>query len=94
MAFGLKVMDSAGAVIFDSTLAVGWVALGTFKVTAGAGGFTNTYPALAGRTPALIAFTGDGSDLVNITLDVSLGYPRMTVTSWAGWDRYFMLVCS
>jgi hypothetical protein len=90
MAFGLKVFDGSGNVTFDSTVAVGFVPIGVFNIAGGASGFTNTYPALAGRTPVVIPFDAGTYGLTNVTTDVSLGYPRLTVTTASG-RRLFML---
>jgi hypothetical protein len=75
MAFGLQILGPSGQVWFDSNDATGGVPVG---LHAGSSSFTNTYPSLAGRTLEVLAMSLGGTD--GVTVDHSLGYPRMTVS--------------
>jgi hypothetical protein len=72
MAFGLQIWDESGNLMFDSTLAVGGVSLGTFAVLLA--GQTFTFPTMIGRTGFLMPAGGAGIN--GYTSDNSLGYLR------------------
>jgi hypothetical protein len=78
MACGVQILDASGVLIWDSTTVVGGVFIDTrsFSSTTTA---TLTYPALAGLTPSVTPHTPQGT--AGVTVDTSLGYPRVTVAT-------------
>lgn len=78
MPFGVRVFNSAGAVVWDSTTAGGGVIAGVEQVAAGASPVF-TYSSFPGRS-AKVMSSQVGKD-TGVTIDYSLGHPRVSVAS-------------
>jgi hypothetical protein len=89
MPAGLQIRNAAGVLVFDSTTAVGGVFL-DFKTYPGASTEVLTFPDFAGATPSII-HTGRGGTDPNVTVDTTLGYPRVTVGT-SNTDRTFAVM--
>jgi hypothetical protein len=90
VSYGLKVYDAAGALIWDSTAVVGGIIADCREFASGESGVF-TYPAYAGRA----AFLLRDYDTIpaSITVDTTLGYPRVTVAAEAvSWRRFMLAV--
>ena len=73
MAYGIRVRDAQNRIVFDSSLAVGGVALGFYTVAPG--GSTWEFPDYSGAGGYAIA-AGRTGGYVNYTTDNSLGHLR------------------
>lgn len=87
MTFGVQTFDASGGLVWDSSVAVGGIVADSRQVASGVS-TTFTYPAYAGRTPFLIGLLD--TTPASITVDTTLGYPRVSVAS-AGIARRFIL---
>lgn len=87
-AYGLQIMDATGAVIFDSTTAIGGVVI-DYREYGPTLSATLTYPAYAGHSPFLVHIYPNQATVV---LDTSLGYPRVTVSAGAAGPRKFLVM--
>lgn len=92
MSYGLQTFNAAGAVTFDSTLAVGFLPIGLYEVALGAPGFVKTWPGYPGRTVFIVDSDGFGYSHEGVTVDSALGYPRITVASSTISQRIFLVV--
>lgn len=70
---GIKLWNTSGALVFDSTTVIGGICLGFFTVASG--GSTYTFPSIAGATGVALT-AGSGNNGVLYTSDNSLGYLR------------------
>lgn len=80
MAFGIRVFNSAGTVVWDSTTAGGGIIVGVEAVAASTAPVF-TYAAFPGRSAKVMSSTV-GKD-TGVTVDYALGYPRVTLASRA-----------
>lgn len=88
MTYGLQIMDASGTLVWDSNTVLGGVP-GDFREYSGAtAGETVSYPQFAGLTAVLL---DSGGVSRGITMDVSAGYPVITVAS-TGLYRSFTLM--
>lgn len=97
MAYGMQVFDSSGALVWDSSTVLGGCAIDYREIPVSTA-VTYEYPAHAGRSVALQAVDGDNFQLLptgtagtyGVTVDTTLGYPRVTVAS-ASFVRRFIV---
>jgi hypothetical protein len=87
VSFGLQSFDASGNLIFDSTTAVGGV-VADYRTYGPSESATLTYPSFPGATAFLVFLY---PNTTTVTLDSSLGYPRVTVSSGADGPRRFLL---
>lgn len=87
MAFGLRVWDSGGTLLWDTNTAGGGIVADIFSVGSGSS-FSKTYADFAGATCRVLCpayFSSEGS-----TVDTALGYPRVNVA--AGLPRQLIVL--
>lgn len=89
MPAGLQIYDSSGNLRFDSTTAKGGVFIDSMVFAPGSSGVL-TFPDYAGATPLVIDQSRTLQD-PEITTDITLGYPRITVPAKAE-ERAFLVV--
>lgn len=96
MSFGMQLFDGSGSLVWDSTAVLGGCAIDLQTVAAGATP-SFTYPAHAGRTAAVQPVRAEwwstarpSSSDFGVTVDTSLGYPRVTVAS-RPYNRTFLV---
>jgi hypothetical protein len=78
MAFGIRLRDAAGAVIWDTSTVAGGIVADVFDVAASTT-MTKTYPDFAGSTCRV--FCPAYLQIEPSTVDTALGYPRVNVGS-------------
>jgi len=80
MAYGLRVWDASGNLVFDTTTAKGGVVVGYFTYSTGT---TLSYSGFAGRTMQVLPASGvefDSND-IGVTISTASGYPVVTVAT-------------
>lgn len=89
MAYGAQIFDAFGALLWDSTTAVGGVVGDYRQYASGAPGETINYTQWAGLSAMLIDCGNSGE---YTSLSTSAGYPVVTVTSPAGPMNFGLVV--
>lgn len=87
-AFGVKTYDASGNLMFDSTTAAGGIAI-DYREYGPSDSATLIYPDYAGHAAFLMHIFPSRQ---TVTLDTSLGYPRVTVSGGAGGARRFLVM--
>ncbi len=77
MSYGVRIRNTAGETVFESTVAQGGVVIDTFIAAAGE---VRTYPQFAGMTVFANAASGSAANMA-ASVDYALGYPRVTLSS-------------
>lgn len=78
MAYGIQTFDASGALMWDSSTAVGGLVGDYVKVAAGTAGYTINYPQWAGLAALLVDCGGSHE---NVSLNASGSYPVVTITT-------------
>jgi hypothetical protein len=92
VSFGAQIFDASGALLWDSTMAMGGVAADYQQFSAGFSGTTLSYPQWAGLSAFILDGTGNGYGQACTSLSMSSGYPVVTVASGSPADFAFVLV--
>lgn len=89
--YGLQTFDDAGGVVLDTRYVAGGVIahVGVYAATATA---TLTFPYFAGRQVMIVPDWGWFFEAAaSVSVDTTLGYPRLTVIASVGIRRFFVV---
>lgn len=87
MSYGVRALDGAGRVLFNSPDAIGSLTCEAVQVTAAASPVIRNYTQWAGRTLTWAAVGTSFSTEVSVSVSYSSGYPSVSITTSTNWTN-------